>query len=432
MKRFRKLTLCALAVLSGAALFAGGPASRGAEPGVWTTDLEAAKALAAAKNLPVLLNFTGSDWCHWCKEMDRLVFSTDTWQAYAREHLVLVLIDKPKDRSLTTPELEALNAKRREEYGVKGFPTFVILTPDGREAGRSNAERGATPESFIEGIRRHLVTADIGQYLSAEEAAEYASLTEALQAWQKRAEEVYARHDARFRPHIAKREALDAEGDALVDKAVAAANRPTLADAAGTPPVTPTDDFGAAKALAREKGLPILLRFVGKSWCPWCRQMEEQIFRKPEWQAYAAKYLITVDVDLPKGDRAPETEEERAKAALCKEFGLRGVPSYFVLTPEGVNCGMFGATTEASPETAVRDIDRRLVAYDIGRYLSEEDTARVNAVLRAQEAWREEANRLWAEHEIARKPLDAEFQTLNGRLRELRRKACEAAGVKAE
>ena len=35
----------------------------GAEPGVWTMDFEAAKKLAKEKKLPILLNFTGSDWC---------------------------------------------------------------------------------------------------------------------------------------------------------------------------------------------------------------------------------------------------------------------------------------------------------------------------------------------------------------------------------
>lgn len=222
MKSFRKLTPIVLAVLS-AAVFAGSPANRDAAPGVWTTDLEAAKALAAAKNLPVLLNFTGSDWCHWCKEMERQIFSTDTWQAYAREHLGLVLIDKPKDRSLTTPELEALNAKRREEYGVKGFPTFVILTPDGREAGRSNAERGATPESLIADIRRHLVTTYIGQYLSEEDAARVNAVLRAQEAWRDEADRLWAESEAARKPLDAEFQAMNGRLRELRRKACEAA-----------------------------------------------------------------------------------------------------------------------------------------------------------------------------------------------------------------
>ncbi len=39
--------------------------TEGAKVGHWTMDFEAAKKIAAEKNLPLLLNFTGSDWCGW-------------------------------------------------------------------------------------------------------------------------------------------------------------------------------------------------------------------------------------------------------------------------------------------------------------------------------------------------------------------------------
>jgi len=42
--------------------------TEGAKVGRWTMDLDAAKKLATDKQLPILLNFTGSDWCYWCKK----------------------------------------------------------------------------------------------------------------------------------------------------------------------------------------------------------------------------------------------------------------------------------------------------------------------------------------------------------------------------
>ena len=44
------------------------------ELGEWTQDVEAAQELARKENKYTLLNFTGSDWCGWCKLMDEHVF----------------------------------------------------------------------------------------------------------------------------------------------------------------------------------------------------------------------------------------------------------------------------------------------------------------------------------------------------------------------
>ena len=46
----------------------------GAKVGVWTMDYDAAVKLAGEKKLPLMLNFTGSDWCGWCKKLDRETF----------------------------------------------------------------------------------------------------------------------------------------------------------------------------------------------------------------------------------------------------------------------------------------------------------------------------------------------------------------------
>lgn len=140
-----------LAVLSVSGLSAADkPAVEGAEPGAWTMDLDAARKVAAAKKLPLLLNFTGSDWCGWCKLMDKQVFSQPLWQSYASANLMLVWIDFPNDKSLVPEKFVARNKALSEQYGVEGFPTYVVLDDDGKsELGRLGADRGATPEQFI-------------------------------------------------------------------------------------------------------------------------------------------------------------------------------------------------------------------------------------------------------------------------------------------
>ena len=64
----------------------------------WLTDFEAAKAKAKAENKPMLLDFTGSDWCGWCVKLDKEVFSKAAFKDYADAELVLVEIDFPRNK----------------------------------------------------------------------------------------------------------------------------------------------------------------------------------------------------------------------------------------------------------------------------------------------------------------------------------------------
>ena len=149
--------LAAMMAASGLAA----PATEGAQPGEWTMDVAAAKTLAAEKNLPLLLNFTGSDWCGWCKIMERQVFSQEAWKAYAKEHFVLVWIDFPKDKSLVPEAFVERNQQLSREFDVGGYPTYILLDPDGQtRLGQAGASREATPESFIENLETLVLASD--------------------------------------------------------------------------------------------------------------------------------------------------------------------------------------------------------------------------------------------------------------------------------
>ena len=125
----------------------------GVEPGKWTQDLEAATNYAASKDLPLFVMFTGSDWCYWCKVMDTDVFSADTFFGYAKEKLVLVAIDYPKDKSRVPASFQVRNQELGRSFRVRGVPSYVILKPDGKtELGRLSAGKGKTPESFIKEV----------------------------------------------------------------------------------------------------------------------------------------------------------------------------------------------------------------------------------------------------------------------------------------
>ena len=133
----------------------------GAVPGEWTMDFDAAKALAAESGLPLLLNFTGSDWCGWCRLMDKQVFSQEAWKTYAKEHLILVWIDFPQDKSLVPEAFAERNQRMLQEFAIDGFPTFILLDPDGQtRLGQTGATRDVNPERFIAALEDILRSSD--------------------------------------------------------------------------------------------------------------------------------------------------------------------------------------------------------------------------------------------------------------------------------
>ena len=183
------LSLFALAALAPATCLAedppAPPAPPAAEPGVFTQDLDAALALAGEKNLPVMLDFTGSDWCGWCKFMDERVFSKEEWKTWSATNMVLVKIDFPEDESLVPENWRARNRDLSKQYNIEGFPTFVLLNPAGAEVARLGTLLDATPEGFIRKIRLAYAETDMAlleRALGAEDAALLASLNEKVAA----------------------------------------------------------------------------------------------------------------------------------------------------------------------------------------------------------------------------------------------------------
>jgi thioredoxin-related protein len=126
--------------------------ARGSE---WQTDYEQALATAKAVNKCVLLDFTGSDWCGPCIEMKRVVFSRAAFLNYAKKNLVLVEIDYPKAKAL--PEkIAKQNERLLHQYGIdkSGYPTVILLNPDGKILGQLEGYSGERPADIISWIEK--------------------------------------------------------------------------------------------------------------------------------------------------------------------------------------------------------------------------------------------------------------------------------------
>jgi thioredoxin-related protein len=114
----------------------------------WMTDLPKAQAKAKAENKMVLMDFTGSDWCGWCIKFKKEALDTPEFADYATKNLVLVEVDFPNKKP-QSDELKKANKALASKYGVDGYPTFVVLSKDGKEIGRQVGYEPGGAKAFI-------------------------------------------------------------------------------------------------------------------------------------------------------------------------------------------------------------------------------------------------------------------------------------------
>jgi thioredoxin-related protein len=137
----RKLFLVVIVFLSSFGLvFAAG----------WQTDYAKALETAKGEKKRVLLDFTGSDWCGPCIQLEREVFSRPEFKSYSEKNLVLVEIDFPQ-RKQQSAELVKQNQQLAKQYGigVKGYPTLVLLDPAGKVMREFSGYGGETPAELV-------------------------------------------------------------------------------------------------------------------------------------------------------------------------------------------------------------------------------------------------------------------------------------------
>lgn len=94
----------------------------------WETDLSRAIDASISSEKPILMFFTGSDWCGWCKKLQREVFFTPDFAKWATENVVLVELDFPR-RTPISEELRKQNSDMQRMFGVRGYPTIWFVTP---------------------------------------------------------------------------------------------------------------------------------------------------------------------------------------------------------------------------------------------------------------------------------------------------------------
>jgi thioredoxin-related protein len=140
-----KLSLLALLLFPFSAL-AGGDA--------WLTDLEEAKKVAKKENKAILIDFTGSDWCHWCIILKKEVFSKEEFLEAAKKDFVLVELDFPR-KSEQSPERQKTNKALAKKYEIKGYPTVLLTDATGKVFARTGYQEGGV-EPYLAHLKKAL------------------------------------------------------------------------------------------------------------------------------------------------------------------------------------------------------------------------------------------------------------------------------------
>ena len=121
----------------------------------WLTSYPDALAQAKSQNKPILMDFTGSDWCPWCMKLDKEVFATPAFQSFATAHLILLKVDFPRKTALPA-NIRQQNDELEKKFAVDGFPTLILLNSNGVKIGTGGYQEGG-PQPTIAWIRNTML-----------------------------------------------------------------------------------------------------------------------------------------------------------------------------------------------------------------------------------------------------------------------------------
>lgn len=119
------------------------------------------------------------------------------------------------------------------------------------------------------------------------------------------------------------------------DKQFVAAQATTAKPEAGAADVFKWEtDLEIAKKRAKDEHKTILADFTGSDWCGWCIKLKKEVFDQPEFQDYAKKHLVMLELDFPRKKELPPKEKAQNEK-LSEEFKVDGFPSVLLLNARG-------------------------------------------------------------------------------------------------
>jgi protein disulfide-isomerase len=118
----------------------------------WTENYQAALAAAKSENRNLLLLFTGSDWCGYCKALEKEVFSNSKFKNWAKTNVILVKIDFPRSTK-KKESIKTQNELLKTKYHQGVYPTVYLISPDERVLKKEiGYDPGSGPVEYLKKI----------------------------------------------------------------------------------------------------------------------------------------------------------------------------------------------------------------------------------------------------------------------------------------
>lgn len=142
----------------------------------WETNLTKAADQAIKENKPLLLFFTGSDWCGWCIRLQKEVLKTPEFAEWAQKNVVLVELDFPR-RTPQPADIQQQNMQLQQMFEVRGYPTVWLATPTKKDGKMNLGKLGSTgyvaggPTKWLEGANQILANGKASAAVSGPTAA---------------------------------------------------------------------------------------------------------------------------------------------------------------------------------------------------------------------------------------------------------------------
>jgi thioredoxin-related protein len=118
---------------------------------VWHTDLNKAIELSNKQDKPMMLFFTGSDWCGWCKKLQKEVFTQAEFKKWAQDNVILVEVDFPSPSVQQAEELKTQNRMLQQQFAVRGYPICYFVKADKLKDGKVNYTKLGNPQGYLAG-----------------------------------------------------------------------------------------------------------------------------------------------------------------------------------------------------------------------------------------------------------------------------------------
>ena len=115
-------------------------------------------------------------------------------------------------------------------------------------------------------------------------------------------------------------------------------------------------DLPKAEAQAKAENKIVLMDFTGSDWCPWCIKFKKEVLDAPEFQTYAAKNVVLVELDYP-SHIVQSDDLKKANAALKDQYKIEGFPTLVVLDKNGKEIGRQVGYSKGGPKAFIAKLE---------------------------------------------------------------------------